>query len=142
MHEFKPVSFASLMIQKLVVRAPGTAHYSVERHFLAHCMESFIETIYLDPKWYLDTYPDVKAALAKQRNGSAQEHYVRYGYFENRMPYRIKVDEAWYLANYADIGPALAKRLCASAQAHFEQVGFAEGRLPHAGFELRTQNNA
>jgi hypothetical protein len=117
-------------------------HYSVEKFFLAECLKDYIEKIYVNEQWYLSTYPDVAAALAKDRSMDARTHYVKFGYFENRMPYEIKIHEDWYRANYKDVEQAVAEKRFPSAQAHFDRVGYLEGRLPFAGFSLRTAESA
>lgn len=68
----------------------------------------------------------------------ARTHYLKFGYFENRMPYEIKIHEDWYRANYKDVEQAVAEKKFPSAQDHFDRIGYLEGRLPFAGFSLRA----
>jgi len=138
----KPVSFATLLNNKIVVPAPFKTHFAVEKHFLATCLDDYISAIFVDAKWYLDTYPDVKAAVAKKGPTGAKEHFVKFGYFEHRMPYPIQIDETWYRANYEDVERAVSERRFPSAQVHFDKLGYAEGRLPYAGFELKLEEMA
>jgi hypothetical protein len=82
------------------------------------------------------TYPDVAEAISDKVVEDAGDHYRRFGYFENRMPYEILVQEEWYLNQYSDVKEAVARRTFASGQAHFDLTGFREGRVPFPNFEL------
>ncbi|HEV2363648.1 MAG TPA: hypothetical protein VGS12_05545 [Caulobacteraceae bacterium] len=136
--EVAPVPFATLMGAELVAPSQSPMYFLVDKTLLVDCMGEFVRRIYFDETWYLTAYPDVAEAVRNKSVASAQEHFARFGYFENRLPYSIAVDEAWYRSTYRDVREAIAARRFASCQAHFEQVGYAEGRLPHPGFSLRT----
>jgi hypothetical protein len=129
------VRFATLRNQGLV-SDHDPRYLRVERHLLAELMRFRIAAIAFDESWYLNTYPDVRDAVARGDVASGHAHYLKAGYFENRMPHAIRVAEAWYLNAYPDVADALRKKLYPSGQAHFEQVGFREGRLPYANFTL------
>jgi hypothetical protein len=135
-------SFATLVNNKICLPSPLKTHYSVDKFFLAECLREYIQKIYVDKDWYLSTYPDVAAAVARDPTIDAKTHYIKFGYFENRMPYPIKIDESWYRANYKDVEQAVNDRSFPSAQAHFDRVGYLEGRLPFAGFSLRAAEPA
>lgn len=92
--------------------------------------------IKLDEGWYLDAYPDVRDAVERGLVANARHHYVRYGYYEHRLPFSVTVDEAWYLDAYRDVRDAIALGDIKSAQAHFVTRGFREGRLPYPNFRL------
>jgi len=98
----------------------------------------------VDEKWYLSTYDDVRDAVRSGDLESARDHYIRAGFFENRMPRPVNVDEEWYLREYPDVADAIRNGAFPSARAHFERDGFREGRLPRAGWSLlgRTQERA
>ncbi len=134
------VSFATLLNTRILVPSPLKTHYNVDKYFLAECLRGYIEHIYFDENWYLARYPDVANVVAADATLSARDHFVRFGYFENRMPYPIKIDETWYRANYQDVERAILERRYPSAQAHFDRVGYSEGRLPYPGFELRMMD--
>lgn len=135
-------SFSTLLNNKIFIPSPLKTHYTVEKYFLADSLKGYISEIYVDEEWYLARYPDVAAAVAKDKTLGARGHYIKYGYFENRMPYEIKIDDAWYRANYTDVEQAIVEKRYPSAQDHFDRVGYLEGRLPYAGFELRTADGA
>ena len=137
-----PASFATLLNNKICIPSTLKTHYSVEKFFLSECLKEYISKVYFDEEWYLSAYPDVAVALSKNPTMDARTHYIKFGYFENRRPYEIKVDDAWYRANYKDVEQAVAEKSFASAQDHFDQVGYLEGRLPFAGFALRTAQSA
>lgn len=134
----QPVSFATLLNTGIFSPSPQKTHYSVDKYFLAERLEPYISNILFDERWYLTTYPDVAVAIARDRDINAHGHYVKFGYFENRVPYEIRIDENWYRTNYRDVEQAVTARKFPSAQDHFIRVGFLEGRLPYPGFELRT----
>ena len=90
---------------------------------------------------YLQKYPDVRQAIAKKAVKDAKDHFVRFGYFEHRLPYRIEVKEEWYLEQYPDIKKAIDRRDFKSGQEHFETNGFREGRMPHPNFDLAVGEN-
>ncbi|MGC1296606.1 MAG: hypothetical protein WA869_16340, partial [Alloacidobacterium sp.] len=79
---------------------------------------------------------DVDAAIRSGEMKTAREHYVRAGYFENRIPRPCPVDETWYLNEYPDVAEAIRFGHFFSAEQHFELAGFGEGRLPHPNWTL------
>ena len=83
------------------------------QHKLIACSELF------DRNWYLDRYPDVKAAGA-----DPALHYLYHGAAEGRNPSAL-FDTEWYLTMNPDVGAAGVNPL-----AHFEQHGRGEGRVP------------
>ena len=70
---------------------------------------------------------------------SAQDHYVRFGYFEHRMPRPLAVDEGWYLEQNPDVRKAVDTGAFRSGQRHFQLRGFQEGRRPSPEFMLCEQ---
>ena len=131
------VPYASLLNAKII--EPTTdGSLIIDRHFLIFCMQPILAKIKVDNDWYLKRYPDVQTAIANDLVPSANAHYTRHGYFENRMPYRIEVVPDWYLQEYPDVRTAIERDDYGSAQDHFENVGFAEGRFPYANFTLVT----
>lgn len=134
----EPLPYAALINRKLVIPSEKLPYFAVERHFFQRCLRSMIAQIKVDEPWYAATYTDVAKAVAEGVVQSPREHYIRFGYFEHRMPYRIEVDEDFYLDAYADVRKAIEKGEFDSAQLHFDFVGFQEGRLPFANFSLLT----
>jgi hypothetical protein len=106
--------------------------FGLLRHVLAQ--------VDVDEDWYLASYNDVAEAVRTGSLKSARTHYVRAGYFENRLPRPIQVHEDWYLAEYPDVADAIRNGAFASATHHFESDGFKEGRLPQAGWSLLGTN--
>ena len=129
-------SYATLINTKTVQQSPRPQYVLVDRHFFQSCLRPLLEKIAFDEAWYLRKYPDIAEAIRKKEVASAHEHYVRHGYFENRLPFEITVDGPWYLNQYPDIREAVRREQFQSAQDHFEQVGFGEGRIPYANFAL------
>ena len=133
--------YSTLMNRKLLLPSTHDDYFIIERDYLVKTLFPAIEKINVDEKWYSSKYPDVALALDEQAITSISEHYVRFGYFEHRMPYRILVDETWYLAEYEDISRAVGSQIYASGQQHFEECGYREGRLPYPNFKLRLRND-
>ncbi len=134
-------TYASLINRKLVVPSSKKPFLAVDEHFVAQLLLPRLEKIQVDEAWYLDTYPDVHAAIKRGVVPTAKAHYCLYGYFEHRMPHRILVDEPWYLMEYPDVreGVVTAKHF-ASGQQHFELMGYKEGRYPYRGFQLEVED--
>jgi len=128
-------SFATLR-NKGSITAEGNTHFLVERNFLIALMAQKVAGIRFDEVWYLSKYPDVRDAVKRGTIGSGHEHYLRFGYYEGRMPVTIVVNEKWYLDSYPDVAEAIRRGVYKSAQAHFDAAGFREGRLPYPNFQL------
>jgi len=131
-------SFASLLNQKIIILADSSDYVAVDQYFFRDCFRPLIDKIQLDEQWYLQKYPDVRQAIAKRLVKDAREHFIRFGYFEHRLPYHIRVQEDWYLEQYPDIKKAIEDKAFKSGQEHFEIVGFREGRIPHPNFDLAS----
>jgi len=116
---------------------PGNGHYVElpEPKFMA-VLRLLLERVEVDEAWYRETYPDVDVAIRAGKLKSSHDHYIRAGYFENRLPRPIKVDERWYLEEYPDVAAAIERGAFASASQHFESDGFREGRLPSRNWSL------
>lgn len=99
-------------------------------------LRAALQNVPLDEAWYLGKYSDVSPAIDEGKVASAKNHYITVGYFENRLPFAIKVDDNFYLENNSDVAAALEAGGFKTAQEHFDLYGFAEGRVPYAGFSL------
>jgi hypothetical protein len=131
-------TFASLLNQKIVILSDSSDYIAVDKHFFNECLCPLIWRVQLDERWYLQKYPDVRQAIEKKTVNDARDHFLRFGYFEHRLPYSIKVREEWYLAQYPDIRKAIDEGEFNSGQEHFEAAGFREGRIPHPSFGLSS----
>lgn len=132
-------TYAALINLKKVAPSNTTEYFAIEKHLFYDVMALFLKGVYVDEAWYLERHPDLKDAIAKGAFRGARDHYVRFGYYEHRMPYPIAVDEGWYLNAYPDIAEAIRKNVLESPQVHFETVGYREGRHPFANFALHTR---
>jgi hypothetical protein len=86
----------------------------------------------VDGEWYVETYPDVRAAIMNGQFKSAVQHYLAYGFQEGRLPSSPKVDEAWYLATYPDVAQAILDGKVKNGTDHFIHYGYIEGRFPRS----------
>lgn len=103
---------------------------------LKQALAPVISCIEFDEEFYVRQYVDVAEKLQSGGLASARDHYIHYGYFEDRFPRSIQVDEPWYLENYKDVAEAVSSGDILSAKQHFLTSGFKEGRLPSEGWSL------
>jgi hypothetical protein len=129
-------TYATLLNNKLVIPSVSAPYVSVDQHFFFRLMKGVVKNISVDENWYLAKNPDVAEAIKRGAVKSGREHYLCFGYYEHRMPYKIVVVETWYLKSYPDVQAAVAKQVYSDAQTHFEIRGFREGRLPYANFSF------
>jgi hypothetical protein len=131
-------SYTALVALKLLIPSTRSPYLAIEKHFLTEIMGFYIEKIRFDDFWYMNQYPDVIEGIASGDIDGPKDHYLRYGYFEGRLPYEIIVDEPWYLSTYPDIPEAIKNKVVSSGQDHFIRTGYREGRLPFEGFRFET----
>jgi len=96
---------------------------------LKNLLTFFLELVPVDEEWYKETYPDVAEGIAAGTINSAKEHYVRYGYFEGRLPHAPRVDEEWYLSANPDVAEGITSGGL-SPNEHYQGYGYREGRWP------------
>ena len=126
-----------IVYQALIVEKPeDTPVVEVSEKLLHQILTCIADLIIVDADWYISKYADVRDAIRQGMVESAKEHYVSYGYFENRMPRLILVDESFYFREYPDVSEAIRLGHVQSAQSHFELYGFKEGRLPCKEWQL------
>jgi hypothetical protein len=126
-------------IDRLSVRyenPDGNIERIISEDIFQALLKAALKSIEVDEDWYMETYQDVKQAWRAKEISSAAEHFVRYGYFEGRLPRNIEVDEDYYLASNPDVAAAVRNNQIPSGRAHFEATGYKEGRLPSDGFSL------
>lgn len=114
----------------------GGFEYIIPASVFDMLIKAAIRLVYFDENFYLETYPDVRQAIASGACGGAKEHFEQYGYFENRMPYNIRLDEKFYLESNPDVNAAVASGALKTAESHFRTRGYGEGRLPSPKFSL------
>jgi hypothetical protein len=131
-------TWITLQNEKVVILPAKGNYLAVERNFLLSCLRSMISQIYVDDAYYLDANADVAEAVRQGVLKTAKDHYVSFGFLENRLPYSITVEEDWYLEQYRDVREAVETGVFATAQDHFNAVGFKEGRHPFPAFVLKT----
>ena len=104
----------------------GGRYVEVREDVLGRMLESLLRDVVVDEGWYRSVNEDVDAAIRSGEMKSAHEHYVRSGYFEDRLPRPIPVDDAWYLREYPDVAEAIRAGHFTSAEHHFGVAGFRE----------------
>lgn len=133
---FQLPPYGSLLAGKKVVPSTRTNYVAVDVFLFFELMGRQLASVPFDKHWYLDKYPDVRDAITTGSVVSAHQHYIRFGYYEHRMPRQILVDEGWYVREYPDVKGAIKEEIYETGQQHFEIAGFREGRLPYAEFSL------
>jgi hypothetical protein len=123
-----------------LTRSPtkGQACVQILEAPLHDLLRSIITSVEVDEAWYRKEYGDVDHAIKNGTLSSAQDHYIRVGYFEGRLPRQYVVDQDWYLKTYADVKEAIKTGHFRSAQEHFDRDGYKEGRLPFDGWTLQN----
>lgn len=114
----------------------GIIDYILPQDLFFRVLRSALRNVPFDEVWYLSRYPDVAKAIHDGRFLNANEHFIKSGFFEHRMPYKIIVDEQFYITRNPDVRDAIESGRMKDAQAHFEVAGFQEGRLPSEDFCL------
>lgn len=94
-----------------------------------HLMAFAISQAFFDERWYLETYPDVDAAVQRGDESSALSHYMFTGYYEGRSPGPWFVHKQWYEQFYQDVAVALREGSIVDSAEHFHNNGYFEGRV-------------
>jgi hypothetical protein len=79
---------------------------------------------------YLERNPDVRNAVQTGQVADALDHYIGYGYFEDRRG-ATWVDPQYYTLKYPDVAAAIARGSVASAEEHYYSAGCREARFPN-----------
>lgn len=92
---------------------------------------------YFDPHWYLDSYPQVAAAVETGQVTSALHHFLT-----TTEPGAFRAlewfEESYYRALYPDIASAIEGGQFRSAYDHFVRYGALERRRPHPDLDLEA----
>jgi hypothetical protein len=130
------VNFGVIRRENGVAWPPGSGDISIQAALFRALLRLALEHVKVDERYYLRSYPDVGEAMENGLFADPRHHYIEFGYFEDRLPYRIDVDEEYYLRANPDIRMGVSAGLIPSAQVHFERHGYKEGRLPREGWSL------
>lgn len=87
-----------------------------------------------DESYYLNQYPDIRAAVSDGGYASGYEHYSQYGVYEGRDPSSL-YNEAYYLSEYPDVAATVSNGDIASGFLHYTYFGQFEGRNPSSLFD-------
>ncbi len=79
-------------------------------------------------EWYLETYPDVRAAVDADEVRSGLRHFVESGVHEGRMPFPVQINERHYASTHLDVSRSVVGKTYNSCSDHFHKIGFWEGR--------------
>lgn len=93
-------------------------------------IKAIVEELSFDDDWYRATYPDVDEAVKSGSFESAHEHFLRNGYFENRLPTKATFDVRFYYKTYEDLQSAYRPNDKEGLLEHYLSAGSFEGRAP------------
>ena len=80
-----------------------------------------------DEHYYLETYPNVAAAVADGQFATGYDHYIEYGQYEGYSPSPYW-DESWYLQQNPDVAAAVRAGTISSGFMHYYLYGQYENR--------------
>lgn len=108
----------------------GSATMSVDD--LRKILGVALADVEVDAAWYVTQVPNLRQALQRGNFKSVEDHYVKHGYLEARLPVRPIVDEKFYLKNNPDVASGIQSGDIKSGFDHYVRNGYAEGRPPKA----------
>ncbi len=82
----------------------------------------------IDEDDYVSLHPDVRGAILAGEIHSGIDHFVRVGYYENRLPGPLSFDPIWYHTHYSDIASRFTRDEENEMREHFFAKGYFEGR--------------
>jgi len=103
---------------------------TIRRDLFEFVLQAALATSEFDEEAYLSANPDVADGPVRNGEMTARQHFVAYGYFENREGGLPTVDADWYEKTYVDVKRAISEGRVKSATQHFEVTGAFEGRAP------------
>jgi hypothetical protein len=130
------INFSSIKRDNNIVWPLISGDVSIQTGLFRDLFRIALECVPVDERYYLRTYPDVREAMEDGLFTSPRHHFIEFGYFEDRLPFRIEVDEDYYFRSNPDIKESVNSGFIPSAQVHFERYGYKEGRLPREGWSL------
>ncbi len=105
-----------------------TEKVSVYAKALLLLLAEVLRYVEVDESWYLERYPDVRAAVLSGDTTSARFHFAAAGYREGRLPRELPFDAAYYFDQYKDLANTFGRSDVAALRHHYETNGFFEGR--------------
>jgi hypothetical protein len=87
--------------------------------------------IQFDETYYLESNPDVKAAVAAGSLGSGRHHDITHGFNEYRQPFALH--SFWYADRYPMAALEVAQGDYADLHHHYVAIGKARGYRPVPG---------
>lgn len=90
-----------------------------------------------DESYYLNLYPDLKAAVDSKLMTSGYDHFIKFGQYEGRSP-SILYNETFYLAQNPDVAEAVANEQISSGFEHYLFFGQKEKRSPSEQFNEQS----
>jgi hypothetical protein len=110
---------------------PAAPQATVDPAFLAFLLQEFARQQPFDAGFYAQAYPDVGGLIAAGLFSDFQDHFIRAGYQEGRLPHRLAFERDAYADRHPDLAPLRGHDDGVALTAHFLQHGRFEGRSAH-----------
>ena len=101
---------------------------SVSTRGLLYLLAEVLKHTTVDEGWYLQTYPDVRAAIYSGDTQSAATHFRVAGYLEGRLPSALPFDPSYYYSKYSDLARVFDSADVSELRNHYLTRGYFEGR--------------
>jgi hypothetical protein len=131
--EYFPPLSTILEILKINHTDLSAKSVSVSAEGLKYLIVELLKQVEVDEAWYLEEYPDVRAATLSGDIPSAAAHFSVAGYFEGRRPYELQFDPCYYFKTYGDLDNVFDASDFDGLRNHYETKGYYEGRAGVAG---------
>lgn len=108
----------------------SSAHVTISKTLFRFLISEYLKSLPFDEKAYLETNPDVDAAVHRGELKSGEEHFLYTGFFEGRETGSTEFDEKWYLKNNPDVVASVRRGDWTTGKEHWLAMGRAELRAP------------
>ncbi len=106
------------------------ANVIISKTLFRFLISEYLKSLPFDEKAYLETNPDVDAAVHRGELQSGAEHFFYTGFFEGRETGGNEFDEKWYLKNNPDVVASVRRGDWTTGREHWLAVGRTELRAP------------
>ena len=107
----------------------GHETLNISRTGFFQLVRQLIADVSVDEDFYLATYPDVAEGIRNGIVADAQDHYIRFGYVEGRLPHLEGFDPLRYREAYPDLTGREPSMTAEELVQHFVHHGHREGRV-------------
>jgi hypothetical protein len=102
---------------------------TIPTRFFKFLIQQLLARFPFDENSYLESNPDVAAAVAAGRVASGWDHFISTGYFEGRCPGLLPIDEDWYASEYPDVMSGIDDGSIDDVSEHYSLFGYRHGKV-------------